>query len=32
MVPVLLDGESNWLEGAELLTCYLILAVVLWTI
>jgi Ca2+:H+ antiporter len=30
MVPVLLDGESNWLEGAELLTCYLILAVVLW--
>ena len=32
MVPVLLDGESNWLEGAELLTCYLILGVVLWTI
>ena len=30
MVPVLLDGESNWLEGAELLTCYLILGVVLW--
>lgn len=30
MVPVLLDGESNWLEGAELLTCYLILALVLW--
>ena len=30
MVPVLLDGESNWLEGAELLTCYFILAVVLW--
>ena len=31
MVPVLLDGESNWLEGAQLLTCYLILAVVLWS-
>ena len=31
MVPVLLDGESNWLEGAELLTCYLILGVVLWS-
>ena len=30
MVPVLLDGESNWLEGAELLTCYFILAAVLW--
>ena len=32
MVPVLLDGDSNWLEGAELLTCYLILAAVLWAI
>ena len=32
MVPVLLDGESNWLEGAELLTCYLILAAVLWSL
>ena len=32
MVPVLLDGDSNWLEGAELLTCYLILAVVLWAL
>ena len=32
IVPVLLDGESNWLEGAQLLTCYLILAVVLWNI
>ena len=32
MVPVLLDGESNWLEGAELLTCYLIVATVLWSI
>ena len=31
MVPVLLDGESNWLEGAELLTCYLILGVVMWS-
>ena len=31
MVPVLLDGDSNWLEGAELLTCYFILAAVLWT-
>ena len=30
MVPVLLDGESNWLEGAQLLTCYLILGVILW--
>ena len=30
MVPVLLDGKSNWLEGAQLLTCYLILAAVLW--
>ena len=32
MVPVLLDGESNWLEGAQLLTCYLIVATVLWSI
>ena len=32
MVPVLLDGHSNWLEGAELLTCYLILAAVLWVL
>ena len=30
MVPVLLDGSSNWLEGTQLLTCYVILAVVLW--
>jgi len=30
MVPVLLDGLSNWLEGAELLTCYTVLAAVLW--
>ena len=30
MVPVILDGFSNWLEGAQLLTCYLILAAVLW--
>lgn len=29
MIPVLLDGKSNWLEGAELLTCYLILALIL---
>jgi Ca2+:H+ antiporter len=32
MVPVLLDGFSNWLEGAELLTCYFILAAVLWVL
>ena len=32
MVPVLLDGHSNWLEGAELLTCDLILAAVLWVL
>ena len=31
MVPVLLDGDSNWLEGAELLACYFILGAVLWT-
>lgn len=31
MVPVLLDGESNWLEGAQLLTCYVILGAVLWS-
>jgi Ca2+/H+ antiporter len=31
MVPVLLDGDSNWLEGAELLTCYMIVAAVLLT-
>ena len=31
MVPVLFDGESNWLEGAELLTCYFVLGAVLWT-
>ena len=30
MVPVLLDGSSNWLEGTQLLTCYLILGAVLW--
>ena len=30
MVPVLLDGSSNWLEGTQLLTGYLILAAVLW--
>ena len=30
MVPVLLDGESNWLEGAQLLACYVILGIVLW--
>ena len=30
MVPVLLDGHSNWLEGTQLLTCYMILATVLW--
>ena len=29
MVPVLLDGKSNWLEGAGLLACYLVLALVL---
>ena len=33
MVPVLLDGNSNWLEGAQLLTIYLlVLAVVLWAL
>jgi len=26
MIPVLLDGKSNWLEGAQLLTCYLVFA------
>ena len=30
MVPVLLDGKSNWLEGAQLATCYLVLVAVLW--
>lgn len=30
MVPVLLDGSSNWMEGTQLLTCYVILATVLW--
>ena len=30
MVPVLLDGSSNCLEGAELLTAYLIPGAVLW--
>ena len=28
MVPVLLDGKSNWIEGAQLLTCYFIIAMV----
>jgi len=28
MVPVLLDGKSNWIEGMQLLTCYLIIAMV----
>ena len=31
MVPVLLDGDSNWLEGAELLTTYCVLGAVLLT-
>ena len=31
MVPVLLDGASNWMEGAQLLTTYCILGAVLWT-
>ena len=31
MIPVLLDGFSNWLEGTQLLACYLILATALWT-
>ena len=30
MVPVLLDGFSNWLEGTQLRTAYLVLAAVLW--
>ena len=30
MVPVILDGESNWLEGVELLTSYLIIGAILW--
>ena len=30
MIPVLLDGRSNWLEGAQLLSCYAILGTVLW--
>ena len=30
MVPVILDGESNWLEGIELLTTYLIIGAILW--
>ncbi len=32
MIGVLLDGSSNWVEGAQLLTCYLILATVLWAL
>jgi Ca2+:H+ antiporter len=32
IVPVLLDGRSNWLEGAQLLTVYLILATVFWVL
>ena len=32
MVGVLLDGSSNWLEGTQLLTAYLILAAVLWAL
>ena len=32
IVPVLLDGRSNWLEGAQLLTVYLIIATVLWVV
>ena len=32
MVPVLLDGRSNWLEGAQLLTVYIMLAGVLWAL
>ncbi len=30
MIPVLLDGESNWVEGAQLLTSYAMIAMVLW--
>ena len=32
MVPILLDGFSNWLEGAQLLACYMILGAVLWVV
>ena len=32
MVPVLLDGASNWLEGMQLLIVYLILATALWVL
>ena len=32
IVPVLLDGYSNWLEGAQLLTVSTILGTVLWVI
>ena len=32
MIPVLLDGSSNWLEGAELLASYSVLAAVLWVL
>ena len=32
MVPVLLDGLSNWLEGMQLLMVYLILATALWVL
>ena len=32
MVPVLLDGFSNWLEGTQLLTVYVVLATVLWVL
>ncbi len=32
IVPVLLDGESNWLEGVQLLACYAILGIVLWSL
>jgi Ca2+:H+ antiporter len=30
MVPVILDGESNWLEGIELLATYAIIGAILW--
>ena len=32
MVPVLLDGSSNWLEGTQLLLVYVIIGAVLWVV
>lgn len=32
LIPVMLDGKSNWLEGLQLISTYVILALVFWAL